>query len=86
MTKSRTVIYIEDKEATKFNVENAPMEAMREKLLSLLPPERQVKIRQEIETLSALDLPSMTDAALAELYDAVASEISRRDKFGRSVT
>ena len=54
------------------------MDAMREKLLSLLPQDRQAKIGQEIETLSVLDLPTMTDAALEELYDACEAEISRR--------
>ena len=36
------------------------------------------QIRQEIETLSSLDLPSMTDAALVELSSACDDEITRR--------
>lgn len=55
------------------------MDAAREKLFSLLPPDRQAKVRREVEILSALDLPSMTDAALMELYSACTDEITRRD-------
>jgi hypothetical protein len=54
------------------------MDAMREKLLSLLPQDRQAKIRKEVETLSGLDLPSMTDGALVELSSACDDEITRR--------
>ena len=55
------------------------MDAAREKLLSLLPKERQAQIRQEIETLSSLNIPAMSDAALGELYDATAMEMTRRE-------
>jgi hypothetical protein len=54
------------------------MDAEREKLLSLLRPERQAKIRRELEVLSSLDLPAMSDAALVELSSACDFEITRR--------
>ena len=56
------------------------MDAMREKLISLLPPERRAHVVRDIEALSKLNLVDMTDAALAELYDAVSGEIARRDQ------
>lgn len=51
----------------------------RERLLALLSDERQAKIRQELELLSKINVSLLSDAALAELYDAVSGEITRRD-------
>lgn len=59
------------------------MDVLREKLLSLLPQDRQAKLRKEIETLSGLDLPAMSDAGLTELYTACADEIHRRETLSR---